>query len=150
MTPAEVLLALRALLALALYAFLAAVVVVLWRDLRWARRQAESFPAAQLRALERPAPPAPFLLREENTLGRAADNFISVDDETVSGYHARLSFLGGQWWLEDLGSRNGTRVNELVVDQPLVVTYGDVIVLGRVRLALEPAALAIAPPAADA
>jgi pSer/pThr/pTyr-binding forkhead associated (FHA) protein len=146
MTPAEALLALRALLALALYAFLALVVITLWRDLRGARRQAEGFPAAQLRALDRGGPPAPCLLREENTLGRAADNVITLDDETVSSYHARLSYQGGQWWLQDLGSRNGTRLNDVAVDQPLVAAYGDEIVVGRVRLALEPAAPA--PPSA--
>jgi len=55
----------------------------------------------------------------------------------VSAYHARISHQGGQWWLEDLGSRNGTHLNEIPVEQPLVVIFGDRIRVGRVVLQLE-------------
>jgi pSer/pThr/pTyr-binding forkhead associated (FHA) protein len=71
-----------------------------------------------------------------NLIGRAADNSICLDDSTISAYHVRLSFQGGQWWLEDLGSRNGTGVNDLAIEEPLVVTYGDRIRVGRVEMKL--------------
>jgi pSer/pThr/pTyr-binding forkhead associated (FHA) protein len=75
-------------------------------------------------------------LEEMNLIGRAADNTIQLDESTVSAYHARLSFNQGQWWLEDLGSRNGTYLNDIVVEEPLVVTYGDEIQFGKARYQL--------------
>lgn len=136
--PAEyLLLAVRLLAALALYAFLGSLLLYLWRDLSRAPESMAAAPPAVLRMLEGPEPGRTFRLEAVNELGRAADNTIRVPDETVSAYHARLAYLSGQWWLEDLGSRNGTRVNELEVDQPIVVTFGDEISLGRVRFRLE-------------
>jgi pSer/pThr/pTyr-binding forkhead associated (FHA) protein len=52
-----------------------------------------------------------FDLRPVTTLGAAADNTIVVADPYVSGYHARLSWDGAGWWVEDLDSSNGTLVN---------------------------------------
>ncbi len=135
MTPALLLLAMRVLLALLLYAFLVLVLVTLWKDLRKARAEPAA-PTAHLVIVEGPGQGGCRPLSQVNTLGRAADNTLSLADETVSAYHARLSYHGGQWWLEDLGSRNGSWVNDIPVDQPLVITYGDVIRLGRVRLHL--------------
>jgi hypothetical protein len=136
MSPEQVLLALRALMAVALYAFLGAILVLLWRDLRAASRAERHVPAARLVVEDGPEAGRAFALTPLNLIGRAADNTLRIQDGTVSAYHARLSYQGGQWWLEDLGSRNGTRVNQIQVQQPLVVTYGDAISLGSVRLLL--------------
>jgi ABC-type multidrug transport system ATPase subunit/pSer/pThr/pTyr-binding forkhead associated (FHA) protein len=51
----------------------------------------------------------------ELTLGRADDNDVILDDPQVSGHHARLRFGGNRLQIMDLGSLNGTRLN----DQPL-------------------------------
>ena len=134
MTPALLLLAFRALLALLLYAFLALVLLTLWKDMRAAHT--EVVPSAHLLVVEGPGQGSIHPLAEVNTLGRAADNTISLPDETVSTHHARLHYHGGQWWLEDLGSRNGSWVNDIPVEQPLVITYGDALRLGRVVLRL--------------
>jgi hypothetical protein len=50
-------------------------------------------------------------LRSENRIGAESDNDIVLGDAFVSGHHARLSWDGAEWWLEDLGSQNGTFVN---------------------------------------
>ena len=71
-----------------------------------------------------------------NMIGRAADNTIVLSDERVSAHHARITFTGGQWVLEDLGSRNGTFVNELPLEGPLVVALEDRIQIGSVILEL--------------
>ena len=42
------------------------------------------------------------------TLGREEDNTLSLPDPTVSGHHARIVEHIGLYWLEDLGSTNGT------------------------------------------
>jgi hypothetical protein len=140
MTPAVVLLVVRLLLAVCLYAFLAAVLIVLWRDLRRGGvGLALPAPAAHLVPLgPAAAPAAAFPLGEINLLGRASDNTIRIDDVTVSSHHARIAFRSGQWILEDLGSRNGTRVNGIAVEGLLVVTFGDDLQFGEVMLGLRP------------
>jgi hypothetical protein len=140
MSPAVALLIVRVLLAVCLYLFLATALVILWRDLRRAGSGlAVPAPAAHLVRLGRPeAPEAPIPLGEISLLGRAADNTIRIDDPTISQHHARIAFRSGQWILEDLGSRNGTRVNGITVEGPLVITYGDDLQFGEVMLGLRP------------
>lgn len=128
---------LRVLIALTIYAFLALILYYQRRDLRSITRLAEEAPVAQLLRVVSELETEPHPLRLVNLIGRAADNTISIEDKTLSAHHCRLSHYGGQWWLEDLGSRNGTMVNELVVEEPLVVTYGDIITMGRVAFRLE-------------
>jgi len=135
MSPAIALLVVRALLALGLYAFLAVLLVSLWRDLRLAGAS-QRVPQAHLVRLGSAEGMAAFALNEVNLLGRASDNTIAIDDATVSAHHARLSHQGGQWILEDLGSRNGTRVNGVGVEGMLVLTYGDDLQLGEVQFGL--------------
>ena len=50
-------------------------------------------------------------LYPETTLGAEQENDIILNDPFVSGNHARLSWDGSTWWVEDLGSRNGTSVD---------------------------------------
>jgi hypothetical protein len=151
MTPELVVLGLRVLGAAALYGFLAYMGALMWRDLRQAGRESAPIPSACLVIRGDKGTAQAYPLVESNTLGRAADNTIGLQNERVSAHHARLNFEGGQWVLEDLGSTNGTRVNGVNVIQPLVVTYGDTIALGEVDLLLTPGdAGGAAPPAAEA
>lgn len=50
-------------------------------------------------------------LRPETRLGAEADNDIILGDQFVSAHHARLRWDGAAWWLEDLGSTNGSTIN---------------------------------------
>lgn len=59
----------------------------------------------------RARPGAILALPNEATLGSDRDNELVLTDQFVSGRHARLRWDGATWWLEDLGSRNGTFVN---------------------------------------
>ena len=52
-----------------------------------------------------------FPLDHYSTVGRHADNTIAIDDSFVSGSHAELLFDSGAWWMQDLGSTNGSWVN---------------------------------------
>ena len=64
------------------------------------------------------------------SVGRAADaDFVITDDPHVSAMHFRLHCRDAEWWLEDLGSRNGTYVNGVPVRQT-VVHHHDRIAVG--------------------
>ena len=63
-------------------------------------------------AITRPAAGAEFPLLAITSLGRAPTNTATLPDETTSLEHALIHLREGQWWLEDLDSRNGTRLND--------------------------------------
>ena len=132
----------RLVLTALLYAFLIAVFVVLWRDLQADKgapavvqeRKARLVVLAGAGGL--PADQC-FALRPFTTLGRNAASTIVVPDAFASAEHAIVSWRGGQWWLEDAGSRNGTRLNDQAVTVPTVLSAGDVISIGQVKLKVE-------------
>jgi pSer/pThr/pTyr-binding forkhead associated (FHA) protein len=71
---------------------------------------------------------------------------IPLPDETVSARHARLTYHHGQWWLEDLGSTNGTHLNDELLSVPTVLTSGDEIRCGNSRLVVDLAIEMLSPP----
>jgi hypothetical protein len=143
MSPILAFFALRLLLALLLYSFLGALLWMLWQDVRYTARVSatRSRRMGRLVILESPLPAltpgAAFPLLPVTSLGRAVTNTAPIPDEAVSLEHALLHLREGQWWLEDLDSRNGTRLNETTVTQATLVMPGDVISLGHIRLTME-------------
>lgn len=79
-----------------------------------------------------PTPGVTFPLEgDQLTIGRDASNAVAINDPEVSRKHARLSFQGGKYVLEDLGSTNGTFVNGQRLAGPIVLKAGDVVSLGE-------------------
>lgn len=70
----------------------------------------------------------------ETTFGRAADNTVVLTDSSVSSHHCLIRSEGGQYELEDLGSTNGTSVNEIRVVTKLKLNAGDMIHVGGVAV----------------
>jgi diguanylate cyclase (GGDEF)-like protein len=64
------------------------------------------------------------------TIGRSSKNDLFLDQESVSRHHARISFDGAQYWVQDQGSTNGTFVNDEVVREQRLGD-GDQIRIGR-------------------
>jgi hypothetical protein len=123
-----------------LYAFLWLVVRALVRDLRAAARE----PTRELGRLIVVASPggepptgATFALDAITSLGRDVNNSIVLDDDFVSTTHAALTYRGRAWYVEDLGSTNGTFVNGSHVDGLSPIAFGDEVQIGQVRLRLE-------------
>ena len=79
-----------------------------------------------------PTPGVTFPLEgDQLTIGRDASNGVAINDSEVSRKHSRLSFQGGKYVVEDLGSTNGTFVNGQRLAGPVVLKPGDVVSLGE-------------------
>lgn len=74
------------------------------------------------------------LLESEYTIGRAPENSIPIADGSVSSKHARLYQKDGGFFLEDLGSRNGSYVNGERVAEPRLLADGDLVRFGKVLM----------------
>jgi len=76
-----------------------------------------------------------FDLDQEVTLGRSPSCDISfVDDTYASSIHARVYPRNGDVFVEDLGSRNGTFLNEEPLDGPTAIERGDLLRVGSTVL----------------
>lgn len=74
-----------------------------------------------------------YLALGENTvLGRSNACNLVLADPFASQEHARITFHGGQYWLEDMGSTNGTYLNEVRLERPTVLANGDMVRIGGV------------------
>jgi len=132
-------LALRVLLAVSLYAFLGWTLLTIWRELRTQGTllAARKIPGIglNLQVGEQPASQQ-YFTQSEILLGRDAHCDMPIPDDTVSIRHARLAYHHGQWWLEDLGSTNGTMLNKEKVTIPTVVIGGDKIDCGKASITI--------------
>ena len=138
------LLSLRVIIALALYAFLGLLLWYVWRDVRVSSQyliDSRKLPG-QLTVVECD-PEVPlmvgdtFHLRSLTTLGRSPTSTIPLADSYASTNHAQITWQGGQWWLLDLQSRNGTAVDGIPISEAVVLASGDIISVGRVQFKLD-------------
>ncbi len=56
---------------------------------------------------------------------------LVIDDEFASGQHVRFRFVRGLWYVQDLGSTNGTSLNGLRIHASQLLKKGDKIRIGR-------------------
>ncbi|AEV69814.1 FHA domain-containing protein [Acetivibrio clariflavus DSM 19732] len=76
-----------------------------------------------------------YLLSKDSTIGRQDKNTIVIKDPYISGKHAQIIIKEGTYYIKDLGSKNGTYIN----DKPLKsgyewkLTNGDKIKMGQVE-----------------
>lgn len=76
------------------------------------------------------------LLPGRTTIGRRTDNSIVIPDPTVSGYHAAILFENSKLVIEDLGSSNGTFVNNKRLTMPYRLVGGEQIKMGLCQITL--------------
>lgn len=131
----------EAWLSLANYGFLALLYAFLFWAVRVVALEAQRLPikkaGARLLIESEADAPRTFTLAEAATMGRLPHNEIVIEDTAVSGRHARITRRRGRWWLEDLGSSNGTWLNEERLDEQLRLDDGDRIRIGRTTITID-------------
>ncbi len=97
--------------------------------------RAQARPAAKLTAQAGPAEGQEFSLSgDELVIGRAADNPVSINDNSVSRKHALVRKTADGWAVSDLGSGNGTLLNGEPITDETPLSEGDVITMGDTEL----------------
>ncbi len=96
--------------------------------IKTADRQPELFPLSRLRV----------------TIGRSARSDICIPDAFASRLHAEVRKEGDAYWLQDLGSANGTRYNGSHVSMPIPLVSGGEIQIGETTIIFEDERLKIA------
>ena len=79
-----------------------------------------------------PRPSAPVVI------GRHVDSDFVIDERTVSRRHAAIHSEGTGWFVEDLGSKNGTRVNGERIAKRAAIKPGDEIGFGAATARFDP------------
>lgn len=127
---------------LILLVYLALAVVLLTVRAEMGLRQAsggpvDAFAPGHLQVISpgsdrRNRPGAILSLRPQTSLGSQIGNTIRLSDQFVSRRHAILRWDGVDWWIEDLGSRNGSAVDDApcLPHQPTFVPNGATLRLG--------------------
>src|SRR5947209_3371767 len=77
------------------------------------------------------------LTRLRTTIGRSARSDICIPDAFASRLHAEIRQEGDSFWLQDLGSANGTRYNGSVVSMPMPLYSGGEIQIGETVITFE-------------
>lgn len=131
---AVLLLGLRILAAVALYAFIGWSIYLLWRSLQQDVVFLSSRQVTPLNLTIQTSGESSQTLRFKQgdiLIGRDPECEIVLDDATTSAHHARLTYHHNQWWLEDLQSTNGTRLNNETVQTATIIVNGDTIQCGQ-------------------
>jgi pSer/pThr/pTyr-binding forkhead associated (FHA) protein len=132
------------------YALFALLFLFIWRAMRWVVRglNVERTPQVSSGGKTATSPARPTMLTVNadgqksrtvrldgtTTIGRAVECELRLDDTYVSQQHARIFDRGGNWYVEDLGSTNGTFVNEQKLVAPAMLSPGDTIRVGTTRV----------------
>ncbi|AZI56943.1 FHA domain-containing protein [Nakamurella antarctica] len=142
-----------------LWLFVLAVIRVIRADMRVAAASIVAEPSAKRARRQRNTRPAPApsgpprqlvvtaghlagtriaLSQNPILIGRADDSTLVLDDDFASTRHARLTLQGQSYWLEDLGSTNGTYVDRTRVSTPVPIPALTPIRIGRTVFELRP------------
>lgn len=125
---ATVVLVLRFALAIALYAFLGWALFTLLQELKQQgnKLSTQKKPGITIFVnIDRKRESQRYFTQTEIIIGRDTHCDLSVMDEALSAHHARITHHHGQWWLEDLNSRNGTFLNREKLNTSAVIITGD-------------------------
>ncbi len=144
MIPNVVFIGLRYLFIGLLFLFLFVVVRAIYRDInapdaasRPPRQRKRDRPHLLVVAADRNLG-AKYYLLDEVRIGRAGSSQVVLDDTYASQEHARVFRGDGVFYVEDLGSTNGTYVNGRKISYPLELRQGDRIKIGKTVFEFRP------------
>ena len=86
------------------------------------------------------------LSRLRGTIGRSARNDLCIPDPFASRVHAEVRHEGDEYFLQDLGSANGTLYNGATVDAPITLVRGGRIQIGEKEIVFNDGPIALARP----
>jgi pSer/pThr/pTyr-binding forkhead associated (FHA) protein len=140
------------------YGLFALLFLFVWRSMRWVVRGLTVEPSARAGrarggkgdavAPAVPAGPTSLVVYADGTkprtvklaasmvIGRSPECELLVDDTYASQQHARIFGKNGSWYVEDLGSTNGTYVNDQKLASPAMIQPGDRVRVGTTVLEL--------------
>lgn len=127
---AVIVLILRILLVVFLYTFLTTSLYVMWREIIFSAKTGERQKIPVIRFEKDDPGQSITFAQPEIIIGRDIQNDFEINDETVSGTHARIFYKNNQWMIEDLHSTNGTFINEERIFTSSVLMSRDIVGCG--------------------
>jgi pSer/pThr/pTyr-binding forkhead associated (FHA) protein len=131
--------ALRLIIVLLLYVFVGWIGYSIYMDLRkgvYGKEQAVIPPLSLTATVNDLVQSRQFTI-PEITVGRDPANPFHLEDNTISLRHLKLSYHNNQWWAEDLNSTNGSYLNDIEIESPVVLTNGDELRLGQIYMTIK-------------
>ncbi len=139
---ASVGLILRILFLAFLYGFLSLAMWMLWRSVvsKQINQGNLAIPGLTLSTDIGTEPKVQSFAGTEVLIGRSLDCDFILEDSTVSSRHARLFYNLNQWWFQDLNSTNGSYLDGIRVEEPIVVKENDEFYCGDAifRISIKP------------
>lgn len=129
----------RLLIILLTYTFVGWIAFTIYTDLRGSTREKRKAPVTPLTLIaiiDQKKIRRQFTISEV-ILGRDPACDFPLDDATISARHCKLSFHHNQWWAEDLGSTNGSYLNDTLIETAVVLTDGDDLQLGQIHISIQ-------------
>lgn len=125
---------LRIILLVLLYAFLGSALWLIWKSViaKTGSPTQVEVPTLTISSSHAGIEQAQEFTIPELSIGRDPECDYVLDDALVSARHGRLSFYQGQWWYEDLKSTNGSFLDDLRIEEPIVIKDGDSIFCGEI------------------
>lgn len=129
-------LVLRVLLLTLAYVFVGRIGYIIYQDLRaqFRSKAVSGGTPIILRSVVDQEPIEKHFIKPEIILGRDPDCDFTINDETISLRHCKLSYHHKQWWAVDLESTNGSFLNDNLIDSAIIITDGDELRLGKVSI----------------
>jgi pSer/pThr/pTyr-binding forkhead associated (FHA) protein len=136
---AEIVLILRILMAIFLFAFIFFALITIWHSLKSGidQQHAMNVPTLILSVQEDDQVIEKIFEKSRILLGRDPNSDLQINNSTISSKHAQFIFRQNQWWIEDLDSTNGSYLNQVPVEEPMVITNDDALRCGSVNILIK-------------
>jgi pSer/pThr/pTyr-binding forkhead associated (FHA) protein len=131
-----IVLVLRIVMLAILYIFIIWIFVTIWKSLKMLNKPYDMLLVPEITLSSQ----LPDGISERSfrmspiSMGRDPSSDLVLDHPTVSANHSQIYFKSNQWWIKDNQSTNGSKVNQVKVKEPMVLTSGDEIHCGHISI----------------